>query len=151
MLSLKLAWTYPCSPPQSIFAPRVRFKTIKETKQGYRQDRQQRENRVLSSHTGWQNGGCFSAWGKGFPPDDALCMCASLFSWGVWQWYGWESPRFRPVLPTSVQIYRCHSLYPPAARISCNCSIYYLTFKHNFDFRLLLGGLVLCVLFRYSA
>lgn len=67
----------------SIF--RVCFKTIKVTKRGYRQDRQQRENRVLSSHTWWQNGGCFSALGKGFPPDDALCTCASLFSWGVWQ------------------------------------------------------------------
>ena len=32
----------------------------RDTKQVYRQDRQQRENRVLSSHTGWQNGGCFS-------------------------------------------------------------------------------------------
>ena len=45
--------------------PRVCFKTIKVTKQGYRQDRQQRENRVLSSHIWWQiwwqNGGCFSA------------------------------------------------------------------------------------------
>ena len=61
------------------------FKTIKVTKQGYRQARQQRENRVLSSHIWWQNGGCFSALGKGFPPDDALCTCASLFSWGVWQ------------------------------------------------------------------
>ena len=40
---------------------RVCFKTIKVTKRGYRQDRQQRENRVLSSHTWWQNGGCFSA------------------------------------------------------------------------------------------
>ena len=39
----------------------VCFKTIKVTKQGYRQDRQQRENRVLSSHIWWQNGGCFSA------------------------------------------------------------------------------------------
>ena len=38
----------------------VCFKTIKVTKQGYRQDRQQRENRVLSSHIWWQNGGCFS-------------------------------------------------------------------------------------------
>ena len=41
--------------------PIVCFKTIKVTKQGYRQDRQQRENRVLSSHIWWQNGGCFSA------------------------------------------------------------------------------------------
>ena len=40
---------------------RVCFKTIKVTKRGYRQDRQQRENRVLSSHTWWQNGGRFSA------------------------------------------------------------------------------------------
>lgn len=39
---------------------RVCFKSIKVTKQGYRQGRQRRENRVLSSHTWWQNGGCFS-------------------------------------------------------------------------------------------
>ena len=48
-----------------LFKPIVCFKTIKVTKQGYRQDRQQRENRVLSSHIWWQiwwqNGGCFSA------------------------------------------------------------------------------------------
>ena len=40
---------------------RVCFKTIKVTKQGYKQDRQQRENKELSSHIWWQNGGCFSA------------------------------------------------------------------------------------------
>ena len=39
--------------------PRVCFKTIRVTKQGNRQGRQQHEKRVPSSHIWWQNGGCF--------------------------------------------------------------------------------------------
>ena len=34
---------------------RVCFKTIKATKEGYRQGRQQRKNRGLSSRIWWQN------------------------------------------------------------------------------------------------
>ncbi len=41
---------------QNIFRdPRVCFKTIKVTKQGYTQGRQPHENRGLSSHIWWQN------------------------------------------------------------------------------------------------
>ena len=39
--------------------PRVCLKTVKVTRQGYRQDRQQHGNRELSSHIWWQSGGCF--------------------------------------------------------------------------------------------
>ena len=40
-------------------SPRVCFKTVRVTKQGTRQGRQQHENRVPSSHIWWRNGGCF--------------------------------------------------------------------------------------------
>ena len=39
--------------------PRVCFKTVKVTRQGYRQDRQQHGNKELSSRIWWQSGGCF--------------------------------------------------------------------------------------------
>ncbi len=38
---------------------RVCLKTVKVTRQGYRQDRQQPGNKGLSSHIWWQSGGCF--------------------------------------------------------------------------------------------
>ena len=40
--------------------PRDCFKTVKVTRQGYRQGRPQPGNRELSSHIWWQSGGCFS-------------------------------------------------------------------------------------------
>ena len=40
------------------------------------------------------------------------------------------------------------SLHPPAAGLSGNSSAVHLGFKHNFNLRPLLGGLVLCALFR---
>ena len=39
--------------------PRVCFKTVKVTRQGYRQDRQQHGNKEFSSRVWWQSGGCF--------------------------------------------------------------------------------------------
>ena len=39
--------------------PRVCLKTVKVTRQGYRQDRQQPGNKGLSSRIWWQSGGCF--------------------------------------------------------------------------------------------
>lgn len=38
---------------------RVCFKTVKVTRQGYKQGRQQPGNRELPSHIWWQSGGCF--------------------------------------------------------------------------------------------
>lgn len=42
------------------FNARVCLKTVKVTRQGYRQGRPQPGNKGLSSHIWWQSGGCFS-------------------------------------------------------------------------------------------